>query len=127
MNASSPIPDPHTTRTVAVTVNITCPAWCEISAEDHAAALWDNEGRCVHQLSTQIRDPVGKRVWDEDPRFCAPFELRLDLTTNPAGHQVESPDIFLNDHLSNLDQLVRLGDAIKSMAAIYESTTAHAP
>ena len=123
MDRSSLTPKPDTTRTASVPIEINCPAWCEVSPEQHAARLYDNEGRCIHQTAVSVVDPAGKRAWDEAPRFCAPFELTLRTTTNPAGREVESADALVNGTESNLEQLRLLAVAISELADLYYGTT----
>jgi hypothetical protein len=53
MDESSP--DDTLTRTEAALIKITCPVWCEVSAEEHALRLWANEGRCVHRAVILLR------------------------------------------------------------------------
>ena len=122
MNPSSPGDDSYATRTATVSIEITCPAWCEISADEHAARLWQNEGRCVHRTLVTVKDPAGKRGWEDAPRYCTPIELTLLMTTNPAGREVESADVLVNGLESNLEQLLRLSGAISNLATLYRET-----
>ena len=124
MKPSSPTPDPDATRTASVAIEITCPTWCEISADEHAARLWENEGRCVHQTHVVTRDPAGKRIWEQPPRFCPPIELTLVTTTTPVGREVESADVLINGHEANIEQLLLLATAIADLAALYRETAA---
>ncbi|HEX5086365.1 MAG TPA: hypothetical protein VFV89_01060 [Nocardioides sp.] len=103
-------------------VEITCPTWCQLTADEHASRLWDNEGRCVHQTQVTVADPTGKQGQDEEPRYCEPIELVLLVTTDPAGREVESADVLLNGHESNLEQLARLANAIVDMGELYRAT-----
>jgi hypothetical protein len=119
---SSPTPDPPTTRTATVPLQITCPAWCEITAEQHAARLWANDGRCVHQATAIVTDPTGKRTWAQPPRCCAPIELILHVTTNPAGREVESPDMLIDGKESTIEQLEDLATAITHLATLHRRT-----
>jgi hypothetical protein len=105
-------PDTAPTRTEAALIEITCPDWCVLTADDHASRLWANEGRCVHRAVVTVADPTGKQGPDQAPSFCEPIELILHLTTNPAGREVESPDVLINGEESNLDQLRSLAEAI---------------
>jgi hypothetical protein len=102
------------------------PVWCEVSPEERASRLYDNEGRCVHLTSVSVIDPVGKRVWGEAPRFCASFELALRTTTNPAGREIETADVLVNGEESNLGQLQLLAAAISELADPYYATTGSA-
>jgi hypothetical protein len=119
---SSPRPSPNATRTASAAVAITCPEWCQIGADEHASRLWANEGRCVHQTFLSVGDPAGKRGWGLPPRFCAPIELTLSMTTNPGGREVESADVLINGQESNLEQLVLLAAAIADLATLYRQT-----
>src|SRR4051812_40636034 len=103
-------------------VEITCPAWCELSAEDHADRLWDNEGRCVHQTEVTVADPQGKHGQEEVPRYCEPIELVLLVTTDPAGREVESADVLLNGQETNLEQLAKLANAVVELGEVYRAT-----
>jgi hypothetical protein len=122
VDESSPNPDNGLTRTGSAPVEITCPTWCEVSADDHASRLWSNEGRCVHQTVVTVRDPVGKQICDEGTRYCDPIELSLLVTTDPAGREVESADVLINGQESNLDQLARLANAIVDLGEMYRAT-----
>jgi hypothetical protein len=121
VDESSPTPD-NGTRIGSVMLEIICPTWCGISADEHASRLWDNEGRCVHQTVVTVDDPVGKQVAGETPRFCEPIELLLLMTTDPAGREVESADVLINGRESNLEQLAQLGKAIVDLGEKYRST-----
>jgi hypothetical protein len=119
-------PDNRLTRTEAALIEITCPAWCEVSAEEHALRLWANEGRCVHRTVILVADPTGKRGLDHTPRFCEPIELVLHVTTNPAGREVESPDVLTNGEESNLDQLRALAEAVVEVGEKYRTAVSSA-
>ena len=123
MKSSSPTPDPDAIRTATVALEITCPVWCEISPDEHASRLWANEGSCVHQTSLTVVDPVGKRGWEQSPRFCSPIELTLCVTANPLGREVESADVLINGQESNIEQLLLVARAIVDLDALYRKTT----
>jgi hypothetical protein len=93
-----------------------------VSAEEHAGRLWENEGRCVHQLLVRIADPRGKSVAEQETRYCPPIELALYVTTNPLGREVEPADVLINGQESNLEQLAALADAIDELATLYRGT-----
>ncbi len=120
MDESSP--DDSLTRTEAALIEITCPVWCDVSAEEHALRLWPNEGRCVHSAVVLVEDPTGKRGPDQPPRLCEPIELVLHVTTDPAGREVESPDVLINGEESNLDQLRALAKAVVEVGEMYRAT-----
>ena len=122
MEASSPTPDSDSIRTASVTLEITCPVWCEVSADEHAARLWENEGRCVHRTHVTVVDPAGKRRWEDPPRFCSSIDLSLAMTTNPVGREVESADVLINGHESNIEQLLLVAAAIADLATLYRET-----
>jgi len=126
VNTSSMTPDPDAIRTASVTIRIVCPTWCEVSPDEHAAHLWENDGRCVHQCFVSVGDAVGKRVWEQPPRFCGPIALTLRMTTNPAGREVESADVLINAHESNVEQLLLLSAAITDLTRLYSRTPKHA-
>jgi hypothetical protein len=122
VDESSPNPDNRAIRTGTASVEITCPTWCGVSADEHASRLWDNEGRCVHRTLITVADPKGKKAWEEAPRYCEPIELVLHVTTDPAGHEVESADVLMNGQESNLEQLTRLANAIVDLGEMYRAT-----
>jgi hypothetical protein len=134
VNESSLTPHDIATRTGSATVEITCPAWCQVAVADHAAQLWANEGRCRHQVLLTIADPTIKRsdgqtskqtgepAWEQDPRHCPPIELALAMTTNPAGREVEPADVVLNGQESNLHQLALLVQAITDLNGMYRAS-----
>jgi hypothetical protein len=122
VNESSLTPDDVAIRAGSALVEITCPAWCEVSAEEHALRLWENEGRCIHQVLRTVTDPTGKEAWEQAPRYCSAIELALLMITNPAGREVESADVLINGQESNLDQLVLLAEAITDLAGMYRAT-----
>jgi hypothetical protein len=122
VNESSLTPDDIAIRTESTLVEISCPDWCQIPAEDHASRLWANEGRCVHQVVLTVADPTGKRAWEGAPKYCALIELALLMTTNPVGREVESADVLVNGQESTLDQLVLLAQAITDLAGMYRAT-----
>lgn len=122
MTTSSRTPEPGATRKASVAVEITCPVWCEVSPDEHATRLWANEGRCVHQTSVSVADPVGKRGSEEASQFCPPVELTLCVTANPSGREVESADVLLNGQESNLEQLLLVVRAIVDLDLLYRTT-----
>ena len=122
MDASSPTPKQAATRTGSALVEITCPTWCEVSTEEHACRLWENEGRCVHQVLVSIADPRGKTVADHETRYCPAIEVALYMTTNPLGREVEPADVLINGQESNLEQLAALADAVDELASLYRGT-----
>ena len=122
MEPSSPTTENAAIRSVSATVVVTCPSWCEVSAQDHAAALWANEGRCVHEVSVTVPDPNGKITADGTPRFCSPIELSLRMTTNPAGREVESPDVMINGQESNIQQQDLLALKISELVRLYRGS-----
>ena len=109
-------------RTGSALVEITCPDWCQVRAEDHASGLWANEGRCVHEILLAVADPAGKQGWDQPPQYFSPIELALQMTTNPAGREVQSADVLINGQESSLDQVLLLAQAITDLAAMYRAT-----
>ena len=119
MDESSP--DSTRTRTEAALIEITCPVWCEVSVEEHVLRLWPNEGRCVHRAGVLVADPTGKQGPEQTPSFCEPIELVLHVTTNPAGREVESPDVLINGEESNLDQLRALAEAVVELGEMYRT------
>jgi len=122
VNESSTNRDNRPIRTGSALVEITCPTWCGISADEHASRLWANEGRCIHQTVVTVDDPIGKRVTDEAPRFCEPIELVLFVTTDPAGREVETADVLINGKESNLEQLAQLCNSIVDVGEMYRTT-----
>ena len=124
MDESSP--DNRSTRTEAAFVEITCSAWCEVSAEEHALRLWANEGRCVHRAVILVADPTGKRGPDQMPRFCESIELVLHVTTSPTGRELEPPDVLINGEESNLDQLRALAKAVVEVGEMYRTAMSSA-
>ena len=127
MEPSSPTTEPAAIRSVSATVVVTCPSWCEVSAQDHAAALWANEGRCVHQVSVAVPDPNGQAAPDSPPQFCSPIELTLQMTTNPAGLEVESPDVMINGQESNIEQQELLALKISELVRLYRGSVGRRP
>jgi hypothetical protein len=43
------------------------------------------------------------------------------VTTNPAGREVESPDVLINGEESNLDQLRALAEAVVEVGRMYRA------
>ena len=123
MNSSSRGSNSEGTRTASVPVQIVCPTWCEVSSAAHAARLWENEGRCLHRRTVSVADPVRKRIWEQPHGLCGPIELVLQVTTNPAGREVESADVLINGDESNIDQLLALGEEIAHLTRLYRETT----
>jgi hypothetical protein len=121
VDESSPTAD-EAIRTGSATVEITCPKWCGISADEHAARRWDNEGRCVHQAVVVVDDSDGSPVGEEAQRFGEPIELVLLVTTDPAGRVVEAADVLINGQESSLEQLGRLAIAIVGLGEMYRAT-----
>ena len=123
MEASSPTTGRAAIRSVSATVVVTCPSWCEVTAQDHAAGLWANEGRCVHEVSVTVPDPRGEHVHEDPPRFCDPIELTLRMTTNLAGREVESADVMINGQESNVEQQELLALKISELVRLYRGSS----
>ena len=122
MNESSPNPS-HATRTGSATVEITCPAWCGVSAQEHAPG----SGTTKVAASTTPRSPSPTpraSSWGRtrQPRYCEPIELVLLVTTDPTGREVESAEVLINGQESNLDQLALLANAIVDLGQLYRTT-----
>jgi hypothetical protein len=75
----------------------------------------------VHRAVVLVADPTGKRAPERMPCFCEPIELVLHVTTNPAGREVESPDVLINGEESNLDQLRALAEAVVRVGEMYRT------
>ena len=101
---------------------VSCPSWCEVTAQEHAAALWANEGRCVHEVSLTVPDPTGRITPDGPTRFCPPIELTLRMTTNPAGREVESAEVTINGQESNIEQQDLLALKISELVRLYRGS-----
>ena len=69
-----------------------------------------------------MADPAGKRGWEHSPRFCASIDLSLSMTTNPIGREVESADVLINGHESNIEQVLLVAAAIADLIALYRET-----
>jgi hypothetical protein len=123
VNESSLNHDQIAIRTGSAVIEISCPAWCEVSADQHASRMWENEGRCVHRAAVGVRDPAGKRAWDlAAPSYHAPFELVLLMTTNPRGREVESVDLLINGHDMSVEQAELVAATIAGLVATYRAT-----
>jgi hypothetical protein len=110
-----------TTATVPIT--ITCPAWCQETAEHHAAELWDNGGECFdHMPERMVTDPTGIERPLTEPKMCDPIELRLVTATGPDGHEVEAPIVYIETASEHtIDQPLALADAIRDMVQQYRA------
>ncbi len=118
-----------TTTTVPIT--ITCPDWCELTAERHAADLWDNGGECFHHMpALVVEDPTGIGAPLEAPQICPPVELRLVTTATPDGREVQPPIVYIDkaggpmairagEH--SVDQALALADALRDMVQQYRA------
>jgi hypothetical protein len=123
VNESSPNDDQIAIRAASAAIEIRCPAWCEVSADQHAARLWENEGRCLHQAAVIVPDPVGKRAWDlATPSYHGVVELVLLMTTNPHGREVESVDVLINGHDVSLRQAELVAVSINDLVSTYRGT-----
>ena len=114
---------PDTTRTASVPIEINCPAWCEVSPEEHAARLYENEGRCIHQTAVVRGRPRRQTRLGRAPRSARRSSSHWP-DNNPAGREVESADVLMNGTESNLEQLLLLATAIADLAALYRETAA---
>jgi hypothetical protein len=121
VDESSPINDNIAIRARTALIQVNCSAWCEVSAEQHAGRLWENEGCCAHHVSVTVDDPAGKQVWDEVPRYCPPTSLVLQMTTNLRG-EVESADLPINFQESSLDQAELVAADIARLLTTYRAT-----
>jgi hypothetical protein len=83
---------------------------------------WANEGRCVHQTTVTVTDPVGKRIWDPPTPLLRTDRAHALPDHHPFGQVIESPDVLVNGDASNLEQLHLLAAAIADLAALNRST-----
>jgi hypothetical protein len=111
--------------TTAVPIVITCPDWCTVSAEEHAADLWNMGGVCIHHSpEVEVADtPVARGPLGE-MRPYSPVTVRFVTTTNPKGREVEAPEFAIEGHEYSLEQLLALADTIQATVALYRSAGA---
>ncbi|MDP9822787.1 DUF6907 domain-containing protein [Nocardioides massiliensis] len=96
--------------TTTVSLDLTCPDWCTISAEDHVSALWDTEANLIHHSADQ---PVGA------------FDVSWTTVTRPDGRPSEAPTVFLDGQDITPAQARELAAAlIRGAEAIEQSLAA---
>jgi hypothetical protein len=110
------------TATTEVSITITCPNWCTVTAEDHAADLWDMGGVCIHRAAEVevvdtpvVRGPMGEM------RPYEPVTVTFVTTTNPEGREVEAPEFDINGHDYSLEQILSLAEAIQGAVTTYRA------
>lgn len=109
-----------TTTTVAL--DLTCPDWCTVPAEEHASELWDLGGTCIHWAPwAVVPDPTGHQVPLEAPRLHQPVEIGLSTCTRPDGIEAESPVVRLNGAELSIAQAVTVAERLQCLVAEYRA------
>jgi hypothetical protein len=112
-----------THRTTAVPLEITCPNWCSRSAAEHAADLWNYEGRCIHlSRDVEIPDTAGWTAYGEPVRFHESHSVYVSSIANPSGRETESPILYFHGHEVSTSQALAVADEIRRRVQLYRST-----
>lgn len=99
-----------------MTVNITCPAWCDEDPGLHAGELLDWDGACLHRSrEVLVQDPSGLQRGLEPPRPRPLVQLVLAAATQPNGRPVESPVVIMDGHELSIEQAEALAGALLEM------------
>lgn len=108
--------------TTTVVLDLACPDWCTISADEHAAVLWDLGGTCIHWAPwAVVLDPAGHRAPLEAPQPHEPVEIGLSTCTRPDGIEAESPIVRVNGAELSIAQALALADTLRSVVEQYRA------
>jgi hypothetical protein len=108
--------------TTTVALDLTCPDWCTVPAEEHASELWDLGGTCIHWSDrTNVADPTGHRSPLQAPQPHEPLEVSLTTCTSPDGREVESPMMHLDGNELSIAQAVAVAERLQSLVAEYRA------
>ena len=106
--------------TATVPIQITCPDWCERTADEHVADLWNMDGTCIHHSADrQVVDTEGYQEALTAPRFHDPVELFITAQTRPDGVETASPTFHLNGDEMSVQQALALSEAIREVVYTY--------
>lgn len=109
-------------RTKSVPIAITCPEWCSRTAEEHAADLWNFEGRCIHlSENLDVADPVGWSSYGEPTRYHSMVNLYITSSAWPDGRECESATVFLDGHEMSMEQALLLSDELRRQVEAYRA------
>jgi hypothetical protein len=108
--------------TTTVPIQITCPDWCTINADEHVRDLWNSGGNCFHHADdVLVEDTGGYQVALEETRHYPPVSLGLTVTTNPEGRETASPVFRVDEQEHSLEQALAIAEAIHRMVATYRA------
>lgn len=107
-------------RTLNVSVEISCPDWCEESAQYHADELWQQGGDCLHRAELIARDTTGYAEALMEPRYYEPIDIALYVPTNPEGQLRATSTIIMDGRDMTLSQAGELRDALSSLLELGE-------
>lgn len=111
--------------TATVPIAVTCPDWCTVSAEHHAADLWNMGGVCIHHSpEVLVHDPTGyQEAGDDAPQPFSPVEVSFTTMARPEdGREVATPIFYVLHQEMSLEQALALNDAINRAVESYRST-----
>lgn len=122
MSTAAPAND-RSARTSVQTVEITCPAWCEVPANEHVHDLWNMDGNCIHHsLAVYIADQAGLSAPLEPLVLGDRVELNMTAQTSPDGRETAPPVVHLyGAQQMSVSQALELADAIKSLVQNYRT------
>lgn len=110
--------------TATVPIQITCPEWCEVPAEEHVRDLWNMDGDCIHHMPcAYVTDLVGLNASLEPPLSGDRVELNITTQTSPEGRESAPPIVHLHGGQQlSVSQALALSDALRDLVNLYRST-----
>lgn len=108
--------------TATVPIAITCPDWCIVEADAHAADLWEMGGNCIHRgPDVDVVDTTGYQEPLQSLRLHQAIRLQLTAMTRPDGAESATPVIYIGEREHSIQQALDLAEAIKTMVETYRA------
>lgn len=107
--------------TTTAQIEIVCPGWCNMTAEEHVANLWNTGGECHHMTPEhRVEDPAGFRdTLGDDRAFAEAVSIDIVARTRPDGRECGSPTFYLNGHELTIEQAEVLAVQIRALTDAY--------
>lgn len=107
--------------TTTVPIQITCPDWCSISPEEHAAELWNCGGVCDHRSTPRVTDDTAGSLSEPcaERRFNSALEVLMIASTAPDGRPQSTPTLEIDGGDATFQQGVEFAVSIWQQVLAY--------